>query len=122
MFSCCKFFIMMISRSTLFASIRSSTWLSFLIAIYSPDSLFLAEMTLPYVPLPISLIVSYLIGSSNMIPLKSVQAKPGMFEGTVMPLVYSVAAADVFELSSELAAGSTYCVASTIILLCSLLY
>lgn len=49
-------------------------------------------MTEPYVPFPMSLMVSYLMGNSNMMPLKSVQAKPGMFEATEMPRVCSFAA------------------------------
>ena len=64
-------------------------------AIYSFVSRLRAEMTEPYVPLPISLIVSYLTGNSNMMPLKSVHANPGIVLATGMPLVYSVAAAEV---------------------------
>ena len=66
---------------------RSSTRDNFLIATYSFDSLFRAEMTEPYVPLPMSLITSYLTGNSNMIPLKSVHAYPGMFDWQGIPSV-----------------------------------
>ena len=49
---------------------------SFLMATYSCVSVLSADITDPYVPLPISFLASYLAGKSNMIPPKSVLLKP----------------------------------------------